>query len=106
MDVQLRSAKVVNRRIARLPGVQNELKKHAHGIAFLAEIILAPHRKTGSHHIEVQKIRNVRFGHIDYFVSFVGPAAYAVETGHWHNFTGQWVEGLHVLELALKVHGG
>lgn len=96
---------VMNRRIAKLPGVQAELKGHAGIIANIGTALLAPHRKTGSHKFVVQRVK-VRYGRIDWFASFVGPAAAAVESGHWHNFTGQWVEGLHCLSQAMSIHAG
>ena len=97
---------VMNRRIARLPGVQAELKAHATIIAGIATALLAPHRKSGSHKVVVQRVRVTRFGRIDWFASLMGPAAAAVEEGQWHNFTGEWVEGLHVLEEAMHIHAG
>lgn len=96
---------VMNRRIAKLPGVQAELKAHATIIANIARALLAPHKKTGSHKVVIQRVK-VKYGRIDWFASFMGPAAAAVENGHWHNFTGQWVEGLHILETAMHIHGG
>lgn len=97
---------VMNRRIARLPGVQAELKAHATIIANMARALLAPHSKTGSHKVVVQRLKDVEFKRIDWFASLMGPAAYAVETGHVHNFTDEWVEGLHVLETAMHIHAG
>lgn len=94
----------MNRKLAKLPAVQAELKLHANGVKSVAEGIFAPHRKTGRHHFVVGRVK-VKYGRIDWFCSFVGPAAAAVENGHFHNRTGRWIPGVHALGAAHDIYG-
>lgn len=91
--------KDLNAGLAKMDPVQDKLRSHARKIASAAESILARHRKTGSHRIDIGHRRNVEFGHIDWYVSMVGPAPVSVEFGHRAE-NGRWVNGLYVITRA------
>lgn len=59
---------------------------------------LARHRKLEEHRITQTK------GQVDHYVNLVGPAAVSVELGHHNHWDGSWVEGIHVLRDAVKLH--
>ncbi|WP_051898620.1 DUF5403 family protein [Sciscionella sediminilitoris] len=65
-------------------------------IGVKAERLLAEHHRSGEHRIEVDQNR------VDAYVSLVGPAAAAIELGHFAGYKGERskVEGLHVLTRA------
>lgn len=67
-------------------------------IAGKADAIFAPHDRPGGHHIVVE------FTGVDGLVSLVGPAAVALEFGHWTDARidaeRQFVKGLHILTKA------
>lgn len=91
--------KHANRIVAHLPGVHAENVALAGDIATEARALLARHRITGEHHIEVTE------GKVDAFASLVGPAAIALNDGHVlvDRKTGRpvgYVEGLHIMEKA------
>lgn len=94
------SSKTFNQLLSKDKKVQRRLRAAAGVIAAKAEANLAPHHRTGDHHIEVKRIRNREYGHIDWYVSLVGEAPLSVEFGHINHRTGRWVEGLYVLTSA------
>ena len=65
-----------------------------------AKANLARHHKTGQHRVTQTK------GRVDHYVNLEGPDALAVEVGHHHNKSYEWVEGIHVLTDALRKIGG
>lgn len=77
MAVDLISEKKMNKTISHLGGVKAELRKEANIIADIANVRLAPHRKTGAAHITVSH------GIVDYYVSLVDEAALSIEFGHY-----------------------
>ena len=85
-----------NKILAHLSGVQSALDANARRISGAARGLLATHRKTGAHQIEVTR------GSVDRFVELVGPGAVALEKGHVDAKSGKHVEGLHVLEQAAR----
>lgn len=93
------SRKDLNSGLSKMDPVQDKLKNHANQIKALAEALLAPHRDTGAHRIEVGREKSVQFGHIDWYVSMVGPAPVSVEFGHRAE-NGRWVQGLYIITRA------
>lgn len=93
------SNKDLNAGLAKMDPVQDKLRGQAHDIKALAEALLAMHRKTGEHRIEVGHEKSKEFGHIDWYVSLVGRAAASVEFGHRAD-NGRWVEGLYIITRA------
>lgn len=69
--------KSLERTVAHGDDTQGHLTKHARVLASAAQARLARHRKTGEHQITVAK------GSVDHFVNLVGPAAMALEEGHF-----------------------
>jgi hypothetical protein len=92
--------RAMNRTVARLSTTQKALERKANSIGNVAEGLLQPHRKTGEHHIVVEKNRDVKYGHIDYEVQMRGPAAESVEFGHTDSKSGRPVAGLHIIARA------
>lgn len=88
--------KALNRKIAKLAGVQAELSLHQHEIEARAQALLASHHKTGEHQITTSE------GKVDHYVNLEGPAALSIEEGHFNGYKGKrkYVEGLHVLTRA------
>lgn len=65
---------------------------------------LLKHTHHGDHEITVAKARaDEAFAYkgTDYMVSLVGPAAVAIEMGHFNAQTGRWTEGIHIMENLL-----
>ena len=95
--------KQVNRKVSHLPGVQGAVRAQAEQIGARAGGLLASHRETGDHHIEVEH----RVGAsgapsargVDSQVNLVGTAPGALELGHVTK-AGKWVGGIHVLKRA------
>lgn len=63
--------------------VQKAVKRQAQKIYRRASSYLALHRDTGAATIELQRIKNEKYGHIDWFVSLVDEAALSIEFGHY-----------------------
>jgi hypothetical protein len=106
LQVELLPDKALNRKIARLPGVKAAVKAEAEAMTRTASGLLAQHRKTGAHHIELSKADSYRA--TDWYVSLVGKAAMAIETGH--NNSGRYdsvpgrVAGLRILARTIAAH--
>jgi len=90
-----------NKKLSKHDDVQDALKGVARKAYASASGRLAAHRKTGSHSIEIERIKNVKYGHIDWYVSMVGPAAVSVEYGHWSPNHNRYVQGLYIMTNAL-----
>lgn len=85
--------------IAHLDGVTGAVVDAATPILARARATLATHRDDGDHQVEL------RLGaQTDAFVELVGPAAVALERGHYAR-NGEWVEGLHILRDAVQPGG-
>lgn len=89
----------MSKHLATEPKVQQTLKAASLRILARAESLLAMHRETGAHQIEYERIHSAKFGHIDHYVSMVGPAAVSVEFGHVKD-NGRWVQGLYIITRA------
>lgn len=102
--VKLIGKKAMNKIIAVQPEVQAAVRSEAATIKHRAEVLLAPHRKTGDHHIEMGKNLAAKHGLVDYEVSLVGEAPASVEFGHWLYYYGeqthQYVPGLYIITRA------
>lgn len=84
---------------AHLDGVTGAVVDAATPILGRARAELAAHRDQGDHEVQL------RLGaQTDVFVELVGPAAVALERGHYSR-NGEWVEGLHVLRDAVQPGG-
>jgi hypothetical protein len=93
--IDLISEKRMNKKISHLPGVRAAVYDVAKEIGQIAEMRLAPHRKTGAAHIEVSR------GTTDAFASLVDEAALSIEFGHYLGrqelgTSRQFVQGLHL----------
>lgn len=97
--VELIPQKDMSEHLAKDDKVQDKLKNHANEIKLLADVIMGFHRKTGQHKVKVERIHNVGFGHIDWYVSLTGPAAVSVEFGHRAK-NGRWVQGIYAITKA------
>lgn len=93
--------KAMNKIIAPLPEVQAEVRSAANSLGRRANARLAPHRRTGDHHIVVERVQNAKYGFLDYYVSLVGSAPISVEFGHRNNRGGGWVQGLYIMTSLL-----
>jgi hypothetical protein len=69
--------KSLEREIAHTDEVDQILRKQARVLQSAAQARLARHRRTGEHHITVNK------GSVDHFVNLEGPAAMSLEEGHF-----------------------
>lgn len=85
----------LERVIAQHVETEQALGDAAHKILSKARARLERHRKSGAHRITQTK------GRIDHFVNLVGPAAMSIEEGHHHARSGEWVEGLRILDGAI-----
>ena len=96
---------ILYRHLARDPKVQGELRSHCSSLALTADVLLASHRDMhirpgDTHHkIKIERVRNKKFGHIDWFVSLVGPAPISVEYGHRDKKSGRFVRGTYVMTV-------
>lgn len=99
-NVRLIGNQAINKIMARQPEVQRALESHANRLARIASSMLAGHRRTGDHHITVDRIKNEKYGHIDWFVSLRGSAPMSVEFGH-KNHRGGYVHGLYIMSRLL-----
>lgn len=89
----------MSKHLAMEPTVQQTLRAASLRILARAEALLAMHRDTGAHQIEYERIKSEKYGHIDHYVSMVGPAAVSVEFGHVAE-NGRWVQGLYIITRA------
>lgn len=86
--------------VADLPGVRLAIRAEAAEIQFRAETMLAEHRRTGNARITVE------YHDKDAIVSLEDPGdpnfnnAVAIEFGHFHNWTGEYIPGLYILSAA------
>lgn len=92
---ELLGERQMNKKISHLPGVKGAVYEHGKEIAMIAELRLAPHRKTGAAHIEVSR------GTVDTVVSLVDEAALSIEFGHYlgsraHGLNRKFIRGLHL----------
>ena len=90
-----------NQKLSKHDDVQDALKGVAQKAYASASSRLAAHRKTGSHSIEIERIKSVKYGHIDWYVSMVGPAAASVEYGHWSANHKRYIQGLYIITNAM-----
>jgi hypothetical protein len=91
----------MSKHLAQDDEVQKALRSHAHKIMHVAEVLLAIHRKTGSHSIKYEgHTSSIKFGHIDHYVVMEGPAPVSVEFGH-RTKNGEWVQGLYIMTRAM-----
>lgn len=87
--------------IAHTDELEGQLGDHAYTIMVRARGNLARHRKTGEHRVTQTK------GRVDHYVNLEGPAAMAVEEGHFlsgayaNTESIRFVEGLHILRDAI-----
>lgn len=92
--------KAMNKIIAPLDEVQDAVEDGAKTLAAKANARLAGHRRTGDHHIDIDRIRNVKYGYLDRYVSLKGSAPMSVEFGHI-NHRGGYVQGLYIMTSLL-----
>jgi hypothetical protein len=92
--------KAMNKIISPLDEVQDAVEDAAVRLAAVARGRLAAHRKTGDHHITIDRIRNVKYGFLDRYVSLKGTAPMSVEFGH-RNHRGGYVHGLYIMTSLL-----
>jgi len=89
-----------NERVAHLPGVKAAVYAEAKEIEYRAKAFLAEHRREGNSRIVLER------SGIDALVSLEDPGdprfnnAVAIEFGHFHNFTGEYIPGLYILSAA------
>lgn len=76
-------------------GVQGHLDSVVNRVAAKAKSNLSSRRKSGEHYISVDR------GDIDRFVTMKGRGSLALEVGHHHNRSGEFVEGARILRGAL-----
>lgn len=89
----------LSKHLSMEPTVQQALRASSMRILMKAEALLAMHRDDGDHSIEYQRLKNEQYGHIDHYVSMVGPAPVSVEFGHVAE-NGRWVQGLYIITRA------
>jgi len=99
-QIRLIGNKAMNKIIAPLDEVQDAVEAAAKRLARVAEGRLAAHRRTGDHHITIDRIRNIKYGYLDRFVSLKGSAPMSVEFGH-RNHRGGFVHGLYIMTSLL-----
>lgn len=92
--------KAMNKIISPLDEVQDAVESAAKKLAKVAEGRLAAHRRTGDHHIAIDRILNVKYGYLDRYVSLKGSAPMSVEFGH-RNHRGGYVHGLYIMTSLL-----
>jgi hypothetical protein len=91
----------LNKKLSMDDKVQEALESVARQIYTAASRDLAGHRKTGEHQIEISKVRNVKYGHIDWVVSMTGENSVSVEFGHWDRTHNRYVGGLYIISNAM-----
>lgn len=100
--VYLIPADKMNRMLAKDQKVQAAVERAAKKIFRRATSYLNMHRDTGAAKIELERRKNLRYGHIDWFVSLVDEAALSIEFGHYVKTSGGYkrVDGLYILTQA------
>lgn len=111
----------MNGRIARMPGVQGELRMQANKMAAFAEVNLdsRPKHRTGKAQIIVERIRQDKYGRVDWFVTMWDPTnerwphgnAVAIEFGHrmGHRSLGDgrpYIHGLYIMSDTYAAFAG
>ncbi len=94
-SVYLLPKKKMNRTVSHLKGVRAAVRSEAEDIAVIANSRLAPHRRTGAAHIEVEQ------SDVDTVVSLVDEAALSIEFGHYMGSSSlgtsrKFIPGLHL----------
>lgn len=92
--------KAMNKKISPLDEVQDAVEDAAKRLAAVASAKLAAHRRTGDHHIDIDRILNEKYGYLDRYVSLKGTAPMSVEFGH-RNHRGGYVQGLYIMTSLL-----
>lgn len=91
-DVRLKPQKTINNILKGLQGVKMSTRTQAQGIGSRAESRLTAHRNEGESSI------SITYGVVDSFVNLEDPDnAMAIEFGHFHNYSGEYVQGLYIL---------
>jgi hypothetical protein len=93
----------MNRILAQDEKVQKAVRNAAQKIFRRASAYLLMHRDTGAAKIELERRRNVKYGHIDWFVSLVDEAAASIEFGHYLKLPSggfKRVDGLYIITQA------
>lgn len=99
--------KNVNARVAHKKGVINAVDDHASGIERRAESELSQHRDTGHLQVTVQKLDTDRvISLVDSDTGKGEPAAAAIEYGYTDPHTGEFHDGLYILNGAAQLGGG
>jgi hypothetical protein len=100
--VYLIPAEKMNRMLAKDQKVQAAVESAAKKIFRRATSYLNMHRDTGAAKIELERRKNLRYGHIDWFVSLVDEAALSIEFGHYVRISGGYkrVDGLYIITQA------
>ncbi len=95
-----------NRTIARMPGVKAAVAAKADAIASTAAALHARHFYSGHSNVGVRHRFQGRYGRIDSMVDLndKGGNALAIEFGHFHNFTGEYIPGKYSLWTAVMIH--
>lgn len=83
-------------KLARMPSVQSVVHERRGKITAKARVLFASHDRPGGHSIKTHD------GAVDAYVSLVGPAAVAVEYGHFTAKGDRYVEGLHIMGRAAR----
>lgn len=92
----------MSRILSRDQKVQAAVQNAAQKIFRRATSYLNMHRDTGAAKIELERRKNLRYGHIDWFVSLVDEAALSIEFGHYLKTSGGYkrVNGLYIITQA------
>lgn len=93
----------MNRILAQDEKVQKAVRNAAQKIFRRASSYLSMHRDTGAAKIELERRKNLKYGHIDWFVSLVDEAAMSIEFGHIlrkPNGKARLVAGLYIITMA------
>lgn len=92
----------LDRMVAHMPGVRNEVSAEAQQVATRARALLAAHRHDGDSKIEVR-----RAGGSDSIVSLVDPAAVSIEYGRGeYTRDGQVIGATRGLYIMTRAAGG
>lgn len=96
------SAKI-SRILSQDKKVQAAVAKAAQKVFRRASAYLAMNRDTGASSIELERRKNLKYGHIDWFVSLVDEAALSIEFGHYKRLANgglRRVPGLYIITMA------
>jgi hypothetical protein len=113
MDVTLLPDDVINRIVAKEPGVRATVRAKAVAMTGTANARLAPHRKSGMFHVIAEhNRRGDNFRKYDSFVTLAGGPgedAYAAEFGHinsgrYRHLAPRRVGGIHILRDTIAAH--